>query len=270
MNMHLLDPDSMSKGKGFMVPTEFIGFILFRIANALNYANRFRFSSGREGVVHLDLSPGNVLINGNLGLVKLSDFGVFASLEDIFKNRQNSLVGKPSYVSPEMVNKGEITNATDLYSLGIIMYEMMTGFNPNRIEGSKQMAFGQLKKEIVALQGRELIPPHKLVKGVDERLSEIVVQLMEQDPDNRFSSAMELHKTVGEAIYGKGFGPTDQSLAQYIAGTRLAKYSFGSYKRLNDDHAQQYVELVNASRKPARLFREARQRLERGASPCRL
>ena len=270
MDMHLLNPDTIAKGKAFMIPPEFIGFILFRIANALDYANRFQFSNGREGVVHLDISPGNVLLNGNLGLVKLADFGVAASLGDILKNEGNALVGKPSYVSPEVVNEGEITTTTDLYSLGIIMYEMMTGFNPNRVEENGQMALGALKERIIAVQGRELIPPHKLIKGVDERLSEIIVQLMEQDPDNRFSSALELHDVVGEAIYGKGFGPTDRSLAKYIAKTRLTKYSFGPYKRLNDEHAQKYVELVNASRKPVRLYRDARQRITRCGSPCRI
>ncbi|MBF0186903.1 MAG: serine/threonine protein kinase [Magnetococcales bacterium] len=269
--LHRLHPEAILKGQAFHIPSEFIGFILFRVANGLDYANRFRFSNGRKGVVHLDLSPGNILINDTLGLVKLSDFGMAASLDDILVGGTGSMVGKPSYISPEMVHGNKITFTTDLYTLGIIIYELMTGLNPNQIEGTDHTkGFKKVRDKVVRIQERPLIPPHQVVRGIDERLSEIVVNLMQLDPEGRYNSSMELREIVGETIYGRGYGPTDGSFATYISKIRLSKYDFGRYKRLNDQLAQHYVDMVNAARKPIRLFPDARNKLLHGENPCRV
>ncbi len=270
--LHNLSADGLLSGNPAKIPSEMVGFILFKIANALDYANNLQLSDGSRGIVHLDISPGNILINQSLGLIKLSDFGVAARMGEILASDQPwSFVGKPKYVSPEIVNEQKVTFAADLYSLGAIMYELLTGLSPNRFEETGERITRRNFKDLLrAIYERELIPPHEIARGVDERLSEIAVTLMEYDPADRFNSALKLRETIGQSIYQSGYGPTDGSLAQYVRELLLCKHQLGNGKGMDDPVARDYVNTLIANREPCQLFKTARKRLSAGENPCRV
>ncbi|HUT76678.1 MAG TPA: serine/threonine-protein kinase, partial [Polyangia bacterium] len=111
------------------VPEQIVGFVLFMVLRALEYAHTFDFGGGVVGLVHRDISPGNILLDERLGFVKLSDFGVAVVSGDAAGQRQ--IAGKVPYMAPEVLI-GDLADArSDLYSLGLVAYELATGFNPN-------------------------------------------------------------------------------------------------------------------------------------------
>ncbi|MGN7612391.1 serine/threonine protein kinase [Magnetococcales bacterium HHB-1] len=269
MALHNMDRKNVLRGNAITLPWEICGFIVFRIANALDFAHTFNFSTGHRGIVHLDLSPGNILIHASLGLIKLSDFGVAASMDDLFSDHY-SLVGKPSYMSPEMVIGGKVNESSDLYSLGVIMYEMSTGICPNAIKDIQKKSMTEIRDDLMRLHEAPLVPPHKMVRGFNSTLSEIIMTLMDEDPESRYSSAGRLREIVGHAVYDKGFGPTDNSFARYINKMRLAHFHTHDKNLDRNPHMDQYMQYIASEQTPILLYKDAKERLREGNNPCRL
>ncbi|MFB3064185.1 MAG: serine/threonine protein kinase, partial [Gammaproteobacteria bacterium] len=97
--------------------------IIYKCAKALHYAHT-------RGVIHRDIKPSNIMLN-NESDVRIIDFGI-ALVADSDVSRIEGIAGSPSYMSPEQVQGEEITSVSDVYSLGAMMYEMLTGFRPYR------------------------------------------------------------------------------------------------------------------------------------------
>ncbi len=97
--------------------------IIFKCAKALHYAHS-------RGVIHRDIKPSNILLTQD-GDVRIIDFGI-ALVADSDMSRIEGIAGSPSYMSPEQVQSHELTNRSDLYSLGAVMYELLTGSRPFR------------------------------------------------------------------------------------------------------------------------------------------
>jgi len=136
-------------------------------------------------VVHRDLKPSNILINEN-DIVKIVDFGLAAaaSSADSRLTKTGILVGTPTYMAPEQVKGKTIDSKTDIYSMGIIMYEMFTGTAPYKAEGSLAIMYQHVEGK--AKPPRELNPDIPLV------LQKLIQKAMATDPDDRFSSFKEL------------------------------------------------------------------------------
>lgn len=274
---HNLTINNILNGTARLIPNEYIGFILFRIANALDYAHNFQFSDGKNGIIHLDISPGNILINQKLGLIKLSDFGVATSVDEMMsrKNTKN-IVGKPVYISPEMLHGHPVDFRSDFYSLGVVLYELLTGVNPNRIPDMANKNIEEILTEMTQLHEISLLPPYKIVRGVNEEISEIIMTMMDNDRDSRHYSAANLRDVAGQAIYNKGFGTTDNSFAYYLAKLKFSKYTHPEKhsplqkQRNNDLIINDFLNIVNKGMEPVIYYQDARTRLEKGLNPCRI
>ena len=266
--LHRLTPAGILNREAFSIQNEFIGFILFKVANALDYAHNYDTSDGKHGIVHLDIAPGNILINKKLGLIKLADFGIASTINDISK-QNNMIAGNLSYISPERVIGETTSNKSDLYSLGIVMYELLTGINPNDTKKLSSTDFNEKKDFLYNMYVQKLIPPHEIAKGVNPVLSNIVMTLMELNPDHRYQSSLKLREDVGHCIYDSGFGPTESSFAHYLAKIQLLNYHFGDHKRTNDKIVHDYVNIVNKQRDCLQLYPDALKILEQGGNPCR-
>lgn len=146
--------------------------ILYEIAGALMYIHK-------RGIIHRDMKPENVLVAAN-GLAKLIDF----SLAITKKTRPRKISGTPSYISPEQINKDKLTHLTDIYSFGIMVYEMLTGAPPYVGATTQEILEAHLKKTPIHIS--------KGCPGLDPELASFVMRTLAKDPRNRPQEAKEL------------------------------------------------------------------------------
>jgi serine/threonine protein kinase len=146
------------------------------------------------GIVHRDVKPGNIL-TGRDGIIKLGDFGL-AKGEDLGASltQTGATLGTPGYMAPEVIRGKEATSVSDLYSVGVVLFEMLTGLLPYR---------GTTALEIASRQLADPPPLHLLKKhDVPAWLVRIVARLLERDPGDRFPSA----KAALEALTKRSAG----------------------------------------------------------------
>ena len=145
--------------------------IIYKCAKALHYAH------GR-GVIHRDIKPSNVMLTIDND-VRIIDFGI-AIVNDSEVSRIEGIAGSPSYMSPEQVQSEELTPRSDLYSLGAVMYELLTGFRPFRADN-----LSKLLHQIVYATPP---PIHTYRNDLPEELEEVVATTMLKDPEQRLTS----------------------------------------------------------------------------------
>jgi eukaryotic-like serine/threonine-protein kinase len=148
--------------------------IIFKCAKALNYAHS-------RGVIHRDIKPSNILLTQD-GDVRIIDFGI-ALIDGSEISRIEGIAGSPSYMSPEQVQSQELTNRSDLYSLGAVMYELLTGVRPFRA--------GSLAKLMHQIVYATPPPIHSLRSEVPEELELVVANALQKDPERRYRSGVD-------------------------------------------------------------------------------
>jgi serine/threonine protein kinase/tetratricopeptide (TPR) repeat protein len=186
---------------GPMLPGEAL-LIASQIAEALNAAHRV-------GVVHRDLKPGNVVLvegrggstSGSLASPRavVTDFGLArldaadpSAGQNVTLTGAAGIVGTPAYLAPEQVDGGEITAATDLFTFGIVLYEMLTGTVPFLGENALSTAVKRLKEMPV--------PPHVHAPGLDPRWEAAILRCLERDPAARFATAPEVIRALDQPL----------------------------------------------------------------------
>jgi serine/threonine protein kinase len=148
--------------------------IVYQCARALHYAHR-------RGVIHRDIKPSNIMLTRD-NEVRIIDFGI-AILRDADVSRIEGIAGSPSYMSPEQVESTEITSASDIYSLGAVMYELLTGFRPFRAS-----TLSRLLNQIVFATPP---PLHTLRDGIPDELEQVVMTALAKEPAARFANGAE-------------------------------------------------------------------------------
>ncbi len=149
--------------------------IIYKCAKALHYAH------GR-GVIHRDIKPSNIMLTIDND-VRIIDFGI-AICADAEVSRIEGIAGSPSYMSPEQVQSEELTPRSDIYSLGAVLYELLTGFRPYRADN-----LSKLLHQIVYATPP---PIHTYRSDLSEALEKVVVMTMQKDPANRCASGNAL------------------------------------------------------------------------------
>ncbi len=157
-----------------------------QICNALEIAHR-------NDLIHRDIKPQNILMTTD-GIVKVADFGIAKSLNDDITKTIN-IIGTAHYISPEQA-QGEILDCrTDIYSLGIVLYEMLTADVPFRGGSSIDISLKHI--------GDLPVKPSKLISGIPEKLEKIVMHCLEKNPSKRYLNANELKKDLQNFLDGK-------------------------------------------------------------------
>jgi serine/threonine protein kinase len=158
-----------------LLPIDEVVRILFSAARALHYAHT-------RGVVHRDLKPSNIMLTVDND-VRVIDFGI-AVWRDGAISSIRGVAGSPSYMSPEQVKSEDLGPATDVYALGAVMYELLTGRRP-----FKASNLAKLLHQIVFATAP---PVHSLRADVPEDLEEIVWRAMHKKPEDRYGNSLEL------------------------------------------------------------------------------
>ncbi|MCB9451251.1 MAG: protein kinase [Anaerolineaceae bacterium] len=163
-----------------------------QIADALDYAHK-------QGIIHRDLKPGNVMLDEN-GNAYLSDFGIARVLGSNLTG--SAIIGTPAYMSPEQANGLPLDARSDIYSMGIVLFELITGREPYQAE----TPMGLLLKHI-----NEPVPPASMFRqGVPAGVEEVIQRSTAKDPNARYASTGEMAKSFSEALKGGTSGIATQ------------------------------------------------------------
>ncbi len=199
---------NQARRHGAALPLGLALLITSRLASALDYAHRKKGFDGRElGLVHRDVSPQNVLISSE-GEIKLCDFGIVKAVSKASHTQMGALKGKLQYMSPEQAWGRAVDGRSDLFSLGAILFEMLTG--RRLFPGDNEMAVLDAVREC-RIEG-----PRDLEASVPEDVDAIVRRALEKDPVDRFQTAGAMQQALERVLYALKPTPSQAELAQLL------------------------------------------------------
>lgn len=189
------------------LPPRTAAAVALQIAEALQVAHK-------HGVVHRDVKPHNILVTAS-GDVKVADFGIARAASSTTMTRTGSILGTAHYISPEQAMGEPVTPQSDLYSLGVVLYEMLTG----------QLPFDAETPIGIAMQhvNGHLRPPKEINPDIPEGINAVTVRLLAKDPAERYADTAELIDDLEQV--SKGLLPaaaTTQVLSSAAAPTQRA------------------------------------------------
>lgn len=167
-----------------LLPIEEALRITAQLADALSYAHQ-------QGMVHRDIKPGNVMFADETHQhAVLTDFGIARLLDDTEARLTlpGAVFGTPSYMSPEALRGETVDARSDLYSLGVILYEMVTGQRPYVADTPYSL--------LIKLTKEPLTPPRKLNPALPDALQKLIIKVLEKEPSKRFQSAAEFGAAI--------------------------------------------------------------------------
>ncbi len=175
----------------------------------------------KHEIIHRDIKPQNIMIQPD-GSSKVMDFGI-ARAKNSHLTQTNSVLGTAHYVSPEQTQGKELGPESDIYSLGVVLYECVTGKVPFDGDSAVTVALKQVNEAP--------IPPSQLNPKVDHDFEQIILKCMNKDPEQRFKTADELRRVLNSYIQGRpisigGVGPS----ATQMATTAIPAANLGSTK----------------------------------------
>ena len=177
-----------------------------QILGALSFAHR-------DGIVHRDIKPHNIIVGGD-GRLKVTDFGIARSGTSQM-TEAGSIVGTAQYLSPEQARGAPVDPRSDLYSLGIVLYEMLTGEVPFSGDTPVEIAMKHLSQVPV--------PPSELRADVPHDLDAVVLRALAKDPDQRYGSAEEMDADLARVARGVAVSrETEDAMTQVLSGAGVA------------------------------------------------
>jgi serine/threonine-protein kinase len=195
---------------GQPMPLGIAASLIQQMANALQYAHELRDASGRPlGLVHRDVNPLNIFVTYH-GVGKLLDFGVVKRKSSDTKTAPGIFKGKYGYCAPEQLEGGHVDRCTDLFSLGIVLWECLTG---------RRLFTGSTDAHTMdAVRSRKIIPPSALRPEVPAELDEIAVRALRRDRHLRYQNGQEMSEDLDRFLIQGEHRPTAKSIGEWLEG----------------------------------------------------
>jgi len=184
------------RDQGARPPDEAVA-ILSQACRGLDYAHR-------NGVVHRDVKPGN-LLRSNEGVVKLADFGIAKAAEDSEITKAGSVLGTAAYLSPEQARGEKAGPPADLYALGVVSYQLLTGRLPYEAASLTDLARQQ--------EASPPLSPSDVNPDAPRALGEAVMRALHPQPEGRYEGALEMADALEAGLHGFAPDPTDATAA---------------------------------------------------------
>lgn len=186
---------------------ENILYIISRICAGLDYSHNLKDLQGRPlNIIHRDINPQNVLVTYE-GQVKIIDYGIAKAASQNTKTRENLIKGKLAYMSPEQANGQAIDHRSDIFSTGIIFYELLA---------VRRMFEGETMHVLSLVRDAHYDPPEEVIPDLPAKLNEILRRALAKDPDDRYQSAGEMLADVEEFAFELSLRSNARSFAQYM------------------------------------------------------
>jgi eukaryotic-like serine/threonine-protein kinase len=219
--------------RGETMPPAIAAWIAARLCDSLDYAHNLKNASGgRVGIFHRDLSPSNILVSYE-GQVKLIDFGLAKAVGRAQSTNVDALKRKLGYMSPEMVKGKPVDARSDIFGVGVCLYEMIT---------ARRLFLAQNDIDTLKLVGKALVPPPSaIIDDAPEELEIIVMHALEREPEDRFQSAAEMCETLNAYLHKAD--PTFNSL-------KLSAWMHELFGEDIEQERQRIKQLLSASADP--------------------
>ena len=170
----------------------------------------------RAGLVHRDIKPENVLISDD-GEVKIADFGLVRAVAEAKITSTSVILGTAAYLSPEQVATGDADPRSDVYSVGVLTYELLTGVTPFTGDSALAVAYQRMDNDVA--------PPSTVIAGVPKQFDDLVRRATTRDPAGRYADAGAMNAELESIIAELGLPdfrvPAPRNSAQHLAATRF-------------------------------------------------
>ncbi|KAA0024925.1 Stk1 family PASTA domain-containing Ser/Thr kinase [Antrihabitans cavernicola] len=176
------------RGKGPMAPRRAME-VIADVCAALDFSHR-------NGIVHRDMKPANIMINKS-GAVKVMDFGIARAIADSSSpmTQTAAVIGTAQYLSPEQARGEQVDARSDVYSLGCVLYEILTGEPPFTGDSPVAVAYQHVREDPQL--------PSRVYKGVPRELDSVILKAMSKNPANRYQSAAEMRSDLVRVLGGQ-------------------------------------------------------------------
>lgn len=190
------------------VPWALAVTIVTGVCRALAFAHDRTDEEGRPlHIVHRDISPSNIMVSRH-GDVKLVDFGIARSARSLHHTISGFIEGKVYYMSPEQARGETLDRRTDLFSLGVVFYELLTGTRP--FEGENELQVLERIKSV------EPVPPNQIVPAIPEALSAVVMRCLAKARDQRYAGAAEVADALQQVLLGEARVTGEGALVEFF------------------------------------------------------
>ena len=169
------------------LPVDVAIMIAVQVCNALDYAHM-------RGLVHRDIKPSNIMVKRN-GEVKLMDFGIAHTRDLEALTLPGMLIGTPSYMSPEQILGQQLDARSDIFSFGIVLYEMLTGIKPFTDDEARPVTARIVNDAILA--------PRRVNGDIPRSIQRLIKKCLKKKPKKRFDSMLEVERRLGKRLSGK-------------------------------------------------------------------
>ena len=171
------------KSRGHLSITEVVD-IMLQLTDGLAHAHD-------SYIIHRDIKPQNIMMLSN-GMIKITDFGVAASLNSTQLTQTNSVMGTVHYLPPEQAQGKGSTVKSDIYSMGIMMYELLTGLVPYKGDNAVEIALKHLKEPLPSVR--------KINPNIPQSIENVIIKATAKNPRNRYTDAREMHDDLKTAL----------------------------------------------------------------------
>ncbi len=202
-------------GRGSAIARPIAAQVAMGAAAALDYAHRQQSLDGQPlDIVHRDINPQNILVTYD-GFVKLIDFGVAKAAGKLMQTRSGVLKGKYSYMSPEQASGDPVDGRTDIFALGVTLYEITTGVRLFKRENELET--------LHAVIACNVTPPRELIGAYEPGLQAIIMKALAYDPDDRYHTAGEMQADLERFLQEAGHPTSAGALATFMHDTFAEK-----------------------------------------------